>query len=176
MLANPLRIGLFRSLTEMGAEVALSNERVQSGERVADVRVGHAPLRPIHVAAERIPAMIDEIPLLAVAAAFADGESVIEGLAGLRHKESDRLSAMAAGLTACGVRASVAGDSLRISGEGKVRGGTRIEAHRDHRIAMAFLVLGLASEEPVAVDSAGMIATSFPGFVEAMRALGANIE
>jgi 3-phosphoshikimate 1-carboxyvinyltransferase len=119
--------------------------------------------------------MIDEIPLLAVAAAFADGESVIHGLGELRHKESDRLGAIVAGLAACGVTATARGDSLHIFGRGKVRGGARIAAQGDHRIAMAFLVLGLASGEPVEVDSAEMIATSFPGFVATMRALGADI-
>jgi 3-phosphoshikimate 1-carboxyvinyltransferase len=114
--------------------------------------------------------------LLAVAAAFADGESVIHGLAELRHKESDRLGAIVAGLTACGVTAMARGDSLHVFGRGKVRGGASIAAQGDHRMAMAFLVLGLASDEPVQVDSAAVIATSFPGFVETMRALGADIE
>ena len=175
LLVNPLRIGLFEALREMSAGVDLTNERNQSGERVATVRVHHATLRPIEVAAERIPTMIDEIPLLAVAAAFANGESAIHGLGELRHKESDRLGAIVAGLTACGVAVEVQGDTLRVWGRGKVRGGARIAAQRDHRIAMGFLVLGLASEEPVTVDSAEMIATSFPGFVETMRALGADI-
>ena len=159
----------------MGAEVALSHERLQSGEIVATLRIGHAPLQPIVIAAERVPAMIDEIPLLAVAAAFADGESDVHGLAELRHKESDRLGAIVAGLVACGVTALVKGDSLHVFGRGRVRGGARVAAQGDHRIAMAFLVLGLAADEPVAVDSAEMIATSFPGFVETMRALGADI-
>jgi 3-phosphoshikimate 1-carboxyvinyltransferase len=176
LLVNPLRTGLFEALEEMGAEVELSDERLQSGEIIATLRIGHASLRAIEIAAERIPAMIDEVPLLAVAAAFADGESVIHGLAEMRHKESDRLGAIVAGLAACGVAAVVHGDSLHVFGRGKVRGGANVLAQGDHRIAMAFLVLSLASEEPVAVDSAGMIATSFPGFVESMRALGAAIE
>ena len=176
LLVNPLRTGLFETLEEMGAEVELSDERLQSGEIVATLRIGHAPLQPIEIPAERIPAMIDEVPLLAVAAAFADGESVIHGLAELRHKESDRLGAIIAGLTACSVTALAKGDSLHVFGRGKVRGGARIAARDDHRIAMAFLILGLASEEPVAVDSADMIATSFPGFAETMRVLGADIE
>ena len=176
LLVNPLRTGLFEALEEMGAEVELTNERLQAGEIVATLRIGQAPLRAIQITAERIPAMIDEVPLLAVAAAFADGETVIHGLAELRHKESDRLSAIAAGLVACGVATVVHGDSLHLFGRGKVRGGAKVLAQGDHRIAMAFLVLGLASEEPVAVDSAGMIATSFPGFVESMLALGAAIE
>jgi 3-phosphoshikimate 1-carboxyvinyltransferase len=175
LLVNPLRTGLFEALAEMGAKVALSDERILSGERVGTMRVGHASLRPMDIDADRIPAMIDEVPLLAVAAAFAEGESVIHGLGELRHKESDRLAAIAAGLTACGVEAQVEGDALRILGRGMVRGGARIAAQGDHRIAMAFLVLGLASEEPVEVDSAEMIATSFPGFAATMRSLGADI-
>jgi 3-phosphoshikimate 1-carboxyvinyltransferase len=176
LLVNPLRTGLFEALEEMGAEVELADEGLRSGEIIATLRIGHASLRAIEIAAERIPAMIDEIPLLAVAAAFADGESVIHGLAEMRHKESDRLGAIVAGLAACGVAAVVHGDSLHVFGRGKVRGGANVLAQGDHRIAMAFLVLGLASEEPVTVDSAGMIATSFPGFAESMRALGAAIE
>ena len=120
--------------------------------------------------------MIDEIPALAVACAFADGESVIEGLSELRVKESDRLGAMVAGLVACGVAAIADGDALRIFGRGSVRGGGRVVTHGDHRIAMAFLTLGLASDQPVEVDEAEMIATSFPGFVEVMQGLGADIE
>ena len=176
MLASPLRTGLLEALDEMGAEVELADQTIQSGEEVATIRVAHDGLRPMDVAAARIPAMIDETPLLAVAAAFADGESVIHGLGELRHKESDRLGAIVAGLAACGVAAGAQGDVLRISGRGRVRGGARVAARGDHRIAMAFLVLGFASDEPVTVDSAEMIATSFPGFVASMRALGADIE
>jgi 3-phosphoshikimate 1-carboxyvinyltransferase len=176
LLVNPLRTGLFEALEEMGAEVALSDERLQSGEIVASLRVSQAPLRAIEVEATRIPAMIDEVPLLAVAAAFADGETIIHGLAELRHKESDRLGAIVAGLAACGVVAVVHGDSLHVFGRGQVRGGGRVLAQGDHRIAMAFLVLGQAAQEPVTVDSAEMISTSFPDFVETMRALGAAIE
>jgi 3-phosphoshikimate 1-carboxyvinyltransferase len=176
LLVNPLRTGLFEALEEMGAEVELADEGLRSGEIVATLRIGQAPLRAIEIGAKRIPAMIDEVPLLAVAAAFADGETVIHGLAELRHKESDRLGAIVAGMAACGVAAVVDGDSLHVFGRGKVRGGGKVLAQGDHRIAMAFLVLSLASEEPVAVDSAEMIATSFPGFVESMRALGAAIE
>ena len=120
--------------------------------------------------------MIDEIPALAIACAFADGESVIEGLAELRVKESDRLGAVIAGLTACGVTALADGDALRIFGRGKVRGGASGATDGDHRIAMAFLALGLAAEEPIEVDQAEMIATSFPGFVEVMKSIGADIQ
>ena len=176
LLVNPLRTGLFEALGEMGVEVKVSGERLQSGEMVGNLCLRQAPLRAIEIGPKRIPAMIDEVPLLAVAAACADGDSIIHGLAELRHKESDRLGAIVAGLAACGVASVIHGDSLHIFGRGKVRGGANVLAHGDHRIAMAFLVLGLASEEPVAVDSAEMIATSFPGFVETMRALGAAIE
>jgi len=173
---NPLRTGLYEALEEMGADIALSNERVQSGELIGDIRIAHAPLRPCDVPAHRIAAMIDEIPALAVACAFAEGESVIHGLAELRHKESDRLGAIVAGLAACGVVAVVDGDSLRIFGRDSVRGGGEVVTSGDHRIAMAFLTLGLAAERPVVVDGADMIATSFPGFTDTMRAIGATID
>ena len=175
MLVNPLRTGFYELLGEMGAGISLANEAVRSGEIIADVALRHAPLSPCHVSAARIPAMIDEIPALAVACAFADGESVIEGLAELRVKESDRLGAVVAGLVACGVAAVADGDALRIFGRGAVRGGARVVTHGDHRIAMAFLTLGLNAREPVEVDEGEMIATSFPGFVEVMQNIGANI-
>jgi len=175
MLVNPLRTGLYETLETMGADIELSSERIQSGEIVADMTVRHAGLRPCHVDAAQIPAMIDEIPALAVACAFADGESVIQGLGELRARESDRLGAIVAGLTACGVSALADGDTLRIFGRGWVRGGARIATLGDHRIAIAFLTLGLAGDQPVEVDEAEMIGTSFPGFVEVLRSLGADI-
>ena len=175
MLVNPLRTGLYETLEAMGAVVELSGERLQSGEIVADARIRCSPLRPCHVTADRIAAMIDEIPALAMTCALADGESVIEGLAELRVKESDRLGAIVAGLAASGVTAMVDGDALRIFGRGKVRGGASVATSGDHRIAMAFLTLGLAAEEPIEVDGAEMIGTSFPGFVEVMKSLGADI-
>ena len=180
MIVNPLRTGLYETLETMGAEIELSNERLQSGEIIADIRLAYAALSPCHVTADRVPAMIDEIPALAIACAFADGESVIEGLAELMVKESDRLGAMVAGLTTCGVAAIADGDTLRIFGRGAgqgrvVPGGASIVSHGDHRIAMAFLTLGLGAEQPVEIDQAGMIATSFPGYVALMRGLGANI-
>jgi 3-phosphoshikimate 1-carboxyvinyltransferase len=174
VVVNPLRTGVYEMLETMGADISLSNERVESGEIVADIRVAYSDLQPCHVTAAQIPAMIDEIPILAVACAFADGESVIGGLAELRVKESDRLGAIVAGLTACGVAALADGDALRIFGRGGVRGGASVTTHGDHRIAMAFLTLGLASEQPVTIDRAEMIATSFPGYVELMRELGAK--
>ena len=173
---NPLRTGLYETLEAMGADIGLENERVESGELVADIRLVHAPLKPCHVRAEAVSTMIDEIPALAMACAFADGESVIEGLAELKVKESDRLGAIVAGLAACGVVAIAEGDALHIFGRGAVRGGGKIVTHGDHRIAMAFLTLGLASEQPIEVDQAGMIATSFPGYAEVMRSIGARIE
>ena len=175
MMVNPLRTGLYETLEQMGAQIELSNERVRSGEIVADIRLRHSDLRPCRVRAEAVPAMIDEIPALAVACAFADGESMIEGLGELRVKESDRLGAIVAGLTACGVSAVADGDTLRIFGRGKVRGGASVATQGDHRIAMAFLMLGLAAEQPVEVDEAEMIGTSFPGFVEVMKSIGADI-
>ena len=176
MNVNPLRTGLYETLEAMGSEISLSNERIVNGEIIADVTVRHTRLTACHVSPNQIPAMIDEIPVLAIACAFADGESVIEGLGELRHKESDRLGAIVAGLTACGVVALARGDNLHIFGRSSVRGGALIATEGDHRIAMAFLVLGLASEEPVTVDRPEMIATSFPGYVEVMRELGAEIE
>lgn len=175
VLVNPLRTGLYETLESMGADIELSNERIQSGEIVADIRLRNAPLRACHVKADRIAAMIDEVPALAIACAFADGESLIEGLSELRVKESDRLGAIVAGLTACGVVAFADGDALRIIGRGMVRGGGRIATHGDHRIAMAFLMLGLGAAEPVEVDEPAMIATSFPDFIETMRGIGADI-
>ena len=176
MLVNPLRTGLFEVLEAMGADLSLANEQVRSGEVVADLTIRHAALGPCHVTADRVPAMIDEIPALAVACAFADGESVIEGLGELKVKESDRLGAVVAGLVACGVAAIADGDTLRIFGRGSVRGGSKVVTHGDHRIAMAFLTLGLAAEQPVEVDDAEMIATSFPSFVEVMQGLGADLK
>ena len=176
MMVNPLRTGLYETLEQMGARILLANERVRSGEIVADIRLRHSDLRPCHVRADAVPTMIDEIPALAVACAFADGESMIEGLDELRIKESDRLGAMVAGLTACGVSAAADGDTLRIFGRGKVRGGASVATQGDHRIAMAFLMLGLAAQQPVEVDEAEMIGTSFPGFVEVMKSIGADIQ
>lgn len=175
VLVNPLRTGLYETLEGMGADITLANERIRCGEIVAELHVAYAPLRPCHVTADQIPAMIDEIPALAVACAFADGESVIEGLSELRIKESDRIGAVVAGLVSCGVTALVEGDTLRIFGRGTVRGGATVITNGDHRIAMAFLTLGIAAERPVEVDGAEMIATSFPGFTEVMQGLGADI-
>jgi len=171
---NPHRIGLFVTLKEMGAKIAFKNEREITGEKVADISVSAGPLRGVSVPAERAPSMIDEYPILAVAAAFAAGETVMHGLAELRVKESDRLSAIAHALSACGVKTRIDGDDLYVTG-GQVAGGATIATHYDHRIAMAFLVLGMASQQPVTVDDTTAIKTSFPNFVELMNSLGGNI-
>jgi 3-phosphoshikimate 1-carboxyvinyltransferase len=173
---NPLRTGLFECLREMGADIALVNERDEGGEPVADVVARAAPLAGIEVPAERAPRMIDEYPVLAVAAACARGRTVMRGLAELRVKESDRLAAIAEGLGACGVRVAVDGDTLTVEGDGRPPpGGAMITTRLDHRIAMAFLVLGLVARQPVQIDDAHPIATSFPGFVPLLRNLGGAI-
>lgn len=174
VLINPLRLGLFDTLLKMDAKLELMNRRVVSGELVADLVACSSRLRGMTVPAERAPATIDEYPILAVAAAFAEGETVLEGLGELRHKESDRLQRIARGLAACGVAVRVEGDRLRIRG-GAVVGGAEVASGGDHRIAMAFLVLGLASGRPVSVDRSEMIASSFPGFADLMRSIGADI-
>jgi 3-phosphoshikimate 1-carboxyvinyltransferase len=172
---NPLRTGIVDTLNQMGADIRSGAERDQAGEPVADLTARTSRLRGVTVSADQVPRMIDEYPILAIAAASAEGETVMHGLAELRVKESDRLAALADGLTACGVRARIEGDSLRVTG-GPVPGGTTISTQGDHRIAMAFLVLGLVSEAPIRVNGADMIATSFPGFAALMRSLGARIE
>lgn len=167
------RDGLIRVLREMGGDITTSRERTASGEPVADLRIRHAKLRGISVPAEMAADMIDEFPALAMAAAVAEGDTHMAGLAELRVKESDRLAAIAAGLAANGVSVEEASDALRVSG-GAVRGGAVVATHHDHRIAMAFLCLGLAAEQKVGIDDRSMIATSFPNFFELMRLLGAE--
>jgi 3-phosphoshikimate 1-carboxyvinyltransferase len=171
---NPTRIGFYDALRAMGADVNFAHVTTEGGERVADIAVrGGHPLRGITVAPEQIPAMIDEIPALAVVAACADGPTVLCGLAELRVKESDRLALVAAGLKACGVAVSVNGDDLTIHGTGRPpQGGTLIDTAFDHRIAMSFLVLGSVTAEPVTIDDARSIGTSFPGFAAVMNGLG----
>jgi 3-phosphoshikimate 1-carboxyvinyltransferase len=173
---NPMRTGLIECLREMGADIALLNERDEGGEPVADLRARAGVLNGADIPAERAPRMIDEYPILAVAAACARGRTVMRGLAELRVKESDRLSAIAAGLGACGVRVVVDGDVLTVDGDGSPpEGGALIATQLDHRIAMAFLVLGLAAREPVRIDDAAPIATSFPGFLSLMNGLGGTM-
>ncbi len=174
---NPLRAGLIEILRGMGAEIGVEGERTAAGEPVADLVVRGSRLHGVAVPPDRVPSTIDEFPVLAVAAACADGDTRMEGLAELRVKESDRLSAIARGLAACGVALEEGEDSLVIHGTGRPpRGGATIAVDLDHRIAMAFLTLGTATPEPVAVDDGTPIDTSFPGFVALMNGLGARIE
>jgi 3-phosphoshikimate 1-carboxyvinyltransferase len=175
--ANPLRTGLIATLEEMGADIALENPREVAGEPVADLRARASALKGVEVPAERAPSMIDEYPILAMAAALAEGRTVMRGLAELRVKESDRLSAVARGLAACGVEVEEGEDHLVVEGRpGGVMGGAEIAADLDHRIAMAFLVLGLAAKRPITIDDASPIATSFPAFESLMQGLGAQVE
>jgi 3-phosphoshikimate 1-carboxyvinyltransferase len=175
VMTNPLRTGLIVTLREMGADIEALDLRSDGGEEMADLRVRASALRGVEVPAPRAPSMIDEYPVLAVAASFAQGTTVMRGLKELRVKESDRLSAVAAGLKANGVEVEIEGDDLIVHGKGRVPGGGTVATHMDHRIAMAFLVMGLASEQPVRVDDAAIIATSFPGFSALMRGLGADL-
>ena len=176
VMTNPLRSGLMTTLLEMGAEIALLDTRVEGGEEVADLRVRASALTGVDVPAARAPSMIDEYPILAVAAAFAAGTTRMRGLHELRVKESDRLAAVAAGLAAADVPHAIEGDDLVVEGGGVPKGGGLVATHMDHRIAMSFLVMGLASREPMAVDDTAMIATSFPTFRPAMEGLGAAFE
>lgn len=173
---NPLRTGLLTTLIEMGGAIEMLNIRTEGGEPVADLRVTASALKGVVVPAERAPSMIDEYLVLSVAAACATGQTVMHGLGELRVKESDRLAAIADGLTQCGAKVLVQDDTLIVTGAGKPPlGGTTIAAQLDHRIAMAFLVLGTVSAEPIAVDDASPIETSFPGFAELMNGLGCRI-
>jgi 3-phosphoshikimate 1-carboxyvinyltransferase len=174
VMTNPLRTGLILTLREMGADIETLAVR-DAGEELADFRVRGAALRGVDVPAARAPSMIDEYPILAVAAAFAEGTTRMRGLKELRVKESDRLAAVADGLRANGVAVEIEGDDLIVHGQGRAAGGGVVATHMDHRIAMAFLVMGLATEKPVGVDDSAFIATSFPTFVSMMRALGADL-
>lgn len=176
VMMNPLRTGLLTTLAEMGAAIDFLNRRDEGGETVADLRISAGPLTGVDVPADRAPAMIDEYPILAVAAAFARGTTRMRGLHELRVKESDRLEAVAAGLGQAGVRYEIEGDDLIVHGTGgPVPGGGTVATHLDHRIAMSFLVMGLATQRPMTVDDGAMIATSFPTFIPLMRELGASI-
>jgi 3-phosphoshikimate 1-carboxyvinyltransferase len=176
VMMNPLRTGLITTLREMGASIDSVNMRDQGGETVADLRVRASKLTGVDVPAHRAPSMIDEYPILAVIAAFATGETRMRGLGELRVKESDRLAAVAAGLSVNGVQARIEDDDLIVTGgAGHVQGGGNVLTHLDHRIAMAFLIMGFASHNPVSVDDGAMIATSYPSFVDDMTRLGALI-
>jgi 3-phosphoshikimate 1-carboxyvinyltransferase len=177
VMLNPRRIGLIETLLEMGANIEIRNRRENGGDAVGDLLVRHSTLRGVDVPPERAPAMIDEYPVLAVAASFAEGRTRMQGLEELRVKESDRLAAVAAGLAANGVRFEESHDGLAVQGSGPdgVAGGGAVATHMDHRIAMSFLVMGLASKAAVRVDDSAMIATSFPNFEALMRGFGADI-
>ena len=175
VMTNPLRTGLLTTLREMGANIEAIAKRDDGGEEVADLRITASKLKGVDVPAERAPAMIDEYPILAVAASFAEGVTRMRGLKELRVKESDRLEATAAMLRANGVTVEIEGDDLIVHGKPAVAGGGEVATHMDHRIAMSALVMGLASDNPVRIDDSAFIATSFPGFVELMRSLGADL-
>jgi len=175
VMTNPLRTGLYTTLREMGANIEMMARRDDGGEEVADLGVRFSALKGVEVPAERAPSMIDEYPVLAVAAAFADGVTRMKGLHELRVKESDRLEATAAMLRVNGITVEIEGDDLIVHGKGRPVGGGEVATHMDHRIAMSALVLGLASERPVRIDDSAFIATSFPGFVAVMRGLGCDL-
>jgi len=174
VMTNPLRTGLFTTLREMGASIEESEVRGDAGEPMSRLRVRASKLRGVEVPPERAPSMIDEYLVLAVAASFAEGTTIMRGLQELRVKESDRLEATAAMLRVNGVKVEVAGDDLIVEGRGHVPGGGFVTTHMDHRIAMSALVMGLASDKPVKVDDTAFIATSFPDFIPMMRSLGAE--
>jgi 3-phosphoshikimate 1-carboxyvinyltransferase len=175
VMMNPLRTGLLSTLKEMGAEFEKLSERNEGGEDVADLRVKAGALKGVEVPPERAPSMIDEYPILAVAAAFAEGTTRMRGLKELRVKESDRLALTAAMLRANGVEVEIVDDDLIVHGKSRAPGGGVVATHMDHRLAMSALMMGLASDQPVGVDDAAFIATSFTGFTELMRGLGADL-
>jgi len=174
VMTNPLRTGLFTTLREMGASIEESEVRGDAGEPMAQLRVRASKLKGVEVPPERAPSMIDEYLVLAVAASFAEGTTIMRGLQELRVKESDRLEATAAMLRVNGVKVTVSGDDLIVEGRGHVPGGGTVATHMDHRIAMSALVMGCASDQPVTVDDTAFIATSFPDFIPMMRSLGAD--
>jgi len=176
ILLNPRRTGLLETLREMGADIGVKNRRTSGGEEIGDLVVHHSTLHGVTVPAGRAPSMIDEYPILAVAASFAQGRTVMHGLEELRVKESDRLAAIVASLNANGVATEVTGDDLTVIGMDEVPGGGTVITHMDHRIAMSFLTMGLASQQPVTVDDVSMIATSFPEYQDLMKGLGAVME
>lgn len=176
VLLNPLRTGLITTLLEMGADLTIENERLSGGETIGDIRVKSSRLKGVRVPAERAPSMIDEYPILSVAAAHAEGETLMEGLEELRVKESDRLSAVAHGLTINGVDVVEGETSLLVRGPARKIGGGVVPTHLDHRIAMSFLILGFTADTAITVDDAATIATSFPTFTGLMEGLGASFQ
>jgi 3-phosphoshikimate 1-carboxyvinyltransferase len=174
VMTNPLRTGLLTTLREMGALIEETGIRGDTGEPMAQLRVRASKLRGVEVPPERAPSMIDEYLVLAVAASFAEGTTIMRGLQELRVKESDRLEATAAMLRVNGVKVEIAGNDLIVEGKGHVPGGGLVATHMDHRIAMSALVMGLATDKPVRVDDTAFIATSFPDFIPMMRSLGAE--
>lgn len=175
VMTNPLRTGLFATLREMGAAIETLEAKTDGGEEIADLRVKTSALKGVDVPAARAPSMIDEYPILAVAAAFAEGTTRMRGLKELRVKESDRLKATTDMLSVNGVKVEIEGDDLIVHGKGRAPGGGTVATHMDHRIAMSALVMGLASEQPVKIDDSAFIATSFPDFAGMMRSLGADL-
>ena len=173
---NPTRDGLYITLLEMGADITFDNERVEGGEPVADLIVRHGPLKGVTTPHDRAASMIDEFPILSVIACFATGPTVMQGVKELRVKESDRIAAMVDGLRANGASVEDTEDTMTVHGTGSLPGGGMAVTHLDHRIAMSFLVAGLAAQQPVRVDDGGPIATSFPDFLPLMRDLGARID
>ena len=175
VMLNPLRTGLFAAWRDMGADLTISNRREAGGEAVGDVTARHSALKGVVVPEDRAASMIDEYPILAATAAFAEGVTVMRGVGEMRVKESDRISLMVEGLRACGVQVEEEPEGFIVTGAPSVPGGATVHTAHDHRIAMSHLVLGLAADQPVSVDEPGMIATSFPGFVEMMNGLGGRI-
>ena len=175
VMTNPLRTGLLTTLREMGASIEVVDKRDDGGEEIADLRVRTSTLKGVDVPAERAPSMIDEYPILSVAASFAEGVTRMRGVQELRVKESDRLAATVDMLRSNGVAVEIEGDDMIVQGKGRPAGGAEVKTHMDHRIAMSALVMGLASENPVRIDDGAFIATSFPGFVELMRSIGADL-
>jgi 3-phosphoshikimate 1-carboxyvinyltransferase len=175
VMTNPLRTGLFTTLREMGASIEVLEKRDAGGEEVADLHIRTSALKGVDVPPERAPSMIDEYPILAVAAAFAEGTTHMRGLKELRVKESDRLAATADMLRTNGVAVEIRGDDLVVEGKGRPLGGGEVKTHMDHRIAMSALVMGLGTDNPVRIDDSAFITTSFPDFAALMRSFGADL-
>lgn len=177
VLMNEMRIGVLTTFQEMGGQIEILEPRNEAGEPVADIRVRASELHGVEIPATRAPAMIDEYPIVSVVSAFAKGETLMQGIGEMRIKESDRIAAMEEGLIANGVKVESGADWMKVTGSGEpVLGGGLAKTYHDHRIAMSFLVMGMASKAKIGVDDLSMIATSFPNFVDLMNALGARIQ